>query len=104
MAAGSAELITVSARWYAARAAAGMPEVEAVATTRAALPTTPGATPPEAAETLAGSSIASAGRLVPSGRAGSVVASASAVPVPVVARLAVQAAESRASGTRAIAF
>src|SRR6478735_7187276 len=99
--AASAELMTVSARWYAASAAAGMPEAEAVATARWASPVMPGATPP-ALETLAGASMASAGRLVPSGSVWSVPASASADPAPVVAMLAVQATERTASGTRAM--
>src|SRR3954452_19890133 len=63
----SAALITVSARWYAASAAAGMPEVEAVEMTLPTLPCTPGA-PPPAAEMLAGALIACVGTLEPSGR------------------------------------
>ena len=39
----SAALMTVSARWYAERAAEGMPLVEAVETIRSALPSNPGA-------------------------------------------------------------
>src|SRR6478735_2160290 len=93
--------MTVSARWYAASAAAGMPEVEAVATACWVSPVMPGATLP-AAETLAGASMASVGRLVPSGSRCSVLESASAVLVPVVAMLAVQAAERIARGTRAM--
>src|SRR3954453_11066862 len=82
-----------------------MPEVETVETTRAvSAPARPGATPPEA-DTLAGTSMASDGRLVPSGRTTGSAASASAVPaLLVVAMLAVQAAESTASGTSASAL
>src|SRR3954463_6078044 len=62
----SAALITVSARWYAASAAAGMPDVDAVATAFSTLPWTPGATPP-ATETLAGALMAWVGTAEPSG-------------------------------------
>src|SRR4051794_24316287 len=99
----SAELMTVSARWYAASAAAGMPEVEAVATTVPGSPCTPGATPPEV-ETLAGALIAWVGTVEPSGRRSSGWVSALAVLAPTPAMLAVQAADSTASGTRAMAF
>ncbi len=67
-------------------------------------PRRPGATTP-GAETLAGASIASVGTLVPSG---SVAAGSSprgrACSAPTPARLAVQAADSSASGTSAVAF
>src|SRR3954470_10396872 len=101
----SAELMTVSARWYAASAAEGMPEVEAVATAWWALvPAMPGATAP-GTETLAGASIAWVGTRVPSGRAACARSSAEAalLSAPTPARLAVQAADNRASGTSAVA-
>src|SRR3954470_12302404 len=101
----SAELMTVSARWYAASAAEGMPEVEAVATTLWALvPAMPGATAP-GRDTLAGASMASVGTLVPSGSVARGVSSAdAAVLAPTPARLAVQAADSSASGMIAVAL
>src|SRR4051812_46130140 len=101
----SAELMTVSARWYAASAADGMPEVEAVATTLWALvPAMPGATAP-GRDTLAGASMASVGTLVPSGSVARGVSSAdAAVLAPTPARLAVQAADSSASGMIAVAL
>src|SRR6476646_2460455 len=99
----SAALMTVSARWYAASAAEGMPEVDALATAWWVLPLMPGATTP-GTETLAGALMASVGTLVPSGSVvlGFSEADASLTPTP--AMLAVQAAESSASGTRAVAF
>ena len=67
-------------------------------------PVTPGATTP-GTETLAGASIASVGTRGAVGqRRRRSSASADAVPAPTPARLAVQAAESSASGTRAVAF
>jgi hypothetical protein len=62
-----------------------------------------GARPP-AEETLAGAWIASVGTELPSGSVGFTVASASAVPGPVPAMVAVQATDRTASGTRAMAF
>src|SRR5690349_2123667 len=83
-----------------------MPLVEALLTTSSSLPFgTPGATSP-GAEMLAGCSTASEGTLLPSGRDAAAVSS-SAVSEAVAletARLAVQAPERSASGTRAVAF
>src|SRR3954453_6439982 len=81
-----------------------MPEVDAVETICAAsaLPT-PGASRLPS-ETLAGASIAWAGTLVPSGSAGSWRSPAEARGAFTPARLAVQAADSRASGTSAVAL
>ena len=79
-----------------------MPLVEALATTLSAEPAgTPGAMTP-GTETLAGASTASAGRLVPSGSVGS--SPVAALAVLVAARLMVQAPDSSASGTSAVAF
>src|SRR6476646_10506453 len=82
-----------------------MPEVEAVATTREALPLIAGATLP-GTDTLAGASIAWAGTLVPSGSTwgGFSSAEAAVVVTPTPARLAVHATESAASGSSAEAF
>src|SRR6476661_5909449 len=80
-----------------------MPEVDAVLTARWALPI-PGATVP-GTETLAAARIASDGIVVPSGRVCETFSSAeAAVVAPTPARLAVHAAERRASGRRAEAF
>ncbi len=97
--------MTVSARWYAARAADGIPEVEAVVTAPCRLPLMPGATTP-GAETLAGALIASVGTEVPSGSevGAEVGPCADTVWTPAPARLAVAAAESSASGTSAVAL
>src|SRR3954454_7727728 len=81
-----------------------MPEVDAVDTIWAAsaLPT-PGAIRLPS-ETLAGASIAWTGTLVPSGSDGSCRSPAAARGALTPARLAVQAADSRASGTSAVAL
>src|SRR5680860_357148 len=102
---GSAELITCSPRWYAARAAAGMPLVEAVEITFWDAPAgTPAAIEP-GWETLAGASSASFGTVVPSGsRSPSCDVAAVATIAPGTARLAVQAPDRSASGTSAVAF
>src|SRR5688500_13982596 len=93
--------MTCAARWYAANAAAGMPFVEAVEMTWSTLPAgTPGAISP-GLETLAGASMAPVGSDVPSGRVPGESPAAVALDA---ARLAVQAPESRASGTSAVAF
>src|SRR6478672_3622527 len=82
-----------------------MPFTDDVATTCSAFPTLP--TEPailSGAETEAGASMAWAGTLDPSGSEGSGSTPAAALVVgELVARLAVHAAESRASGTRAVA-
>ena len=63
----------------------------------------PGATTP-GTDTLAGALMASVGTLVPSGREVAADSSAEAVLAPTPAMLAVQAADSSASGTRAVVF
>src|SRR4051812_29246508 len=78
-----------------------MPLVEASAITRSAWPRgTPGAISP-GLETLAGALMAWSGTVVPSGRGPS---RPSALADPVIVRLVVQAPDSSASGTRAVAF
>ena len=81
-----------------------MPEVEAVAMIWAAsaLPTPGPSRLPS--ETLAGASMAWVGTLVPSGRVGSGRSPAAAEGALTPAMLAVQAADSRASGTSAVAL
>src|SRR4051794_22482883 len=81
-----------------------MPEAEAVATICSAFaPSTPGAIwlP---SETLAGASMAWAGTLLPSGRDGSGRSPAAAVGASAARRLTVQAADSSAIGTSAVAL
>src|SRR4051794_23970605 len=80
-----------------------MPEADAVATTCSAseLPT-PGAIVLPS-DTLAGASMACAGTLLPSGRVGSWRSPADAVDGVAPRRLAVQAADSSAIGTSAVA-
>src|SRR4051812_203502 len=81
-----------------------MPEGDAVATicSASALPTPgPNRLP---SETLAGASMACAGTLVPSGRVGSGRSPAAAVGALTPSRLAVQAADSSAISTRAVAL
>ena len=86
------------------RGATGCREVEAVATACWVLPVMPGATRP-GADTLAGASIASVGHAGAVRQAGGGgFSSAEAVVTPTPARLAVQATDSRASGTSAVAF
>src|SRR6476620_3066911 len=78
-----------------------MPLVEASAMTWSAPPLgTPGAISP-GPDTLAGALMAWSGTLVPSG---SVPSWPSALAEPVMVRLVVQAPDSSASGTRAVAF
>ncbi len=97
--------MTVSARWYAARAAVGMPLAAASSTAFVGSPFTPGASESEP-DRLAGASMASAGTVLPSGSVPSPpsadVALLPARPTPT--RLAVQAADSTASGTKVAAF
>src|SRR3954452_9518444 len=81
-----------------------MPEVDAGATICAASAlATPGAIR-LASETLAGASIACDGTLVPSGSVGSGTSPADAVEALTPRRLAVQAADSSAIGTSAVAL
>ncbi len=95
--------MTVSARWYAASAAAGMPLVEAVRTIRSVEPEVR-PRPSVGSDRLAGASSASVGIVVPSGSTPDSPAALAEVPAPTPARLAVQAADSRASGTSVAAF
>src|SRR5436190_3498761 len=93
----SAWSMTWAERWYAARAAEGMPLVEAFLMSLSSLPAgTPGATSP-GAEMFAGLSTAFAGTELPSGN---VAASESVAEALCTARLVVQAPDSRARGTR----
>lgn len=94
--------MTVSARWYSARAADGIALVEAVRTTSEVSPSTPGATEPvEPEDTLAGAWMASVGTEVPSGSDSATGVSADTVTgAPAPAGPMVDAAESSASGTR----
>src|SRR4051794_33427723 len=80
-----------------------MPAASAVATISSAfaLPTPGAIAEPE--ETLAGAWIAWAGTLVPSGRVGAGRGPAEALETPTPAMLAVQAADSSARGTSALA-
>src|SRR3954453_785088 len=81
-----------------------MPEVEGVATICSASPLpTPGAIRLPS-ETLAGAWMACAGTLLPSGRVGSGLAPAAALDALTPRRLAVQAADSSAIGTSAVAL
>ncbi len=80
-----------------------MPEVDAVDTARWLLPLMPGATTP-GTETLAGALMASLGTVVPSGSVVGSFCSADAVVTPTPATLAVQAADSIANGTSAVAL
>src|SRR4051794_16544949 len=94
----SAASMICAARWYAERAADGMPLVEAPATVASAAPLgTAGAIAPGIG-TLAGALIAWLGTALPSGRPlWWFLAAEATLSAP--AMLAVQAAESRASGT-----
>src|SRR3954452_20154693 len=97
----SALSMTWAARWYAASAAAGIPPADAPARTSSAEPLgTPGAISP-GVDTLAGALMALAGTFA---RSGSLRCWASADAERVTVRLAVQAPDSRASGTSADAF
>src|SRR3954447_26886888 len=97
----SAVSMTWAARWYAERAAAGMPFVDAAAITAPAEPTgTPGAISP-GLDTLAGAWMAGSCIVVPSA---SRPGRESALALLVTVRLVVHAPESRASGTSAVAF
>ena len=98
----SAALMTVSARWYAARAADGIPLTAALPTAASGSPCTPGASWARV-DRLAGASMASSGTVLPSGSVPSALALAGADPPSEVAMLTLQAAESRASGTRVAA-
>src|SRR6476659_2664020 len=80
-----------------------MPDADAVSIARCLSPVMPGAYSPRA-ETLAGAWIASVGTAVPSGRTPRCSVPADAVARPTPVRFAVQAADSRASGTSAVAF